>query len=98
MIILILLLILMTTVAVFAIQNATTVTISFILWRFESSLALVIFVSLICGAVMTVLVYTMSKIKASIKKSKTQEIPTNTVANVPETAKKDEGKKEPDKS
>ncbi|MFQ3573017.1 MAG: LapA family protein [Thermodesulfovibrionales bacterium] len=75
MAILIVLLILMTTVAVFAIQNAMPVTISFILWRFESSLAVVIFVSLICGSVMTVLAYTMSRIKTSINRAKAEKIP-----------------------
>ncbi|MCX8027445.1 MAG: lipopolysaccharide assembly protein LapA domain-containing protein [Thermodesulfovibrionales bacterium] len=92
MAILILLLILMTTVAVFAIQNASTVTISFFFWRFESSLAVIIFLSLICGSVMTVLVYTMSKIKASIDKTKASKTQVNTST---EMINKEDEKKQP---
>ena len=40
---------------VFALQNNAAVTVTFLLWRFESSLALVLLLSLAVGVVMVVL-------------------------------------------
>ncbi len=66
----ILLLILMTGVALFAVQNSASVTISFILWRFEASLAIVIFLSIITGAVMSAIVYMITSLRKSFKRDK----------------------------
>ncbi len=38
-------------VAVFSVQNAFPVTITFFFWRFEASIAIVIFLSVLCGLV-----------------------------------------------
>jgi len=38
-------------VAAFSIQNAMPVFITFLFWKFEASLALVIFLSLLCGII-----------------------------------------------
>jgi uncharacterized integral membrane protein len=38
-------------VAVFSVQNAFPVTITFFFWRFEASIAIVIFLSVLCGVV-----------------------------------------------
>jgi len=38
-------------VAIFSIQNATPVVIALLFWKFEASLALVVFLSALCGIV-----------------------------------------------
>ena len=47
----ILLVIVLALVAAFSIQNAVPVFITFLFWKFEASLALVIFLSLLCGII-----------------------------------------------
>ena len=46
-----LILVLIVLVAVFSVQNAGPVAISFLMWRFEASLAIVIFLVLLSGVV-----------------------------------------------
>lgn len=48
----------------FALQNLVPVQVTFLAWTFEGSLALVLFVALIVGAVISVLVSVPSMIKA----------------------------------
>jgi len=53
----------------FTVQNSTPVTISFLLWRFEASLAIVIFLSVISGIIITIFFFLWRKIKTqNIKK------------------------------
>jgi putative membrane protein len=48
---------------VFALQNAVPITVSFLTWRFESSLALVLLITLGLGILMSLLVSVPSVIK-----------------------------------
>ena len=48
---------------VFALQNAVPITVSFLTWRFESSLALVLLITLALGIIMSLLVSVPSMIK-----------------------------------
>ena len=48
---LIILLIVLSLVAIFSVQNATPVIITFLFWKFEASLALVIFLSAFSGII-----------------------------------------------
>ncbi len=50
-VIIIILLILLALVAIFSVQNALPVTVTFMLWNFEASLAIVIFLSLLVGMI-----------------------------------------------
>jgi len=50
--ILILVLIIMGVVAIFSVQNSAPVAISFLFWKFEASLAIVIFLSLLVGIIL----------------------------------------------
>ncbi|MEK6673598.1 MAG: LapA family protein [Nitrospirota bacterium] len=60
MITLIFLLLITAAVAVFSVQNAVPVTISLFIWRFDASLAIVIFLSVLSGIVIgTAAVYLM---------------------------------------
>ncbi|GAB4116034.1 MAG: hypothetical protein Kow00103_11360 [Candidatus Caldatribacteriota bacterium] len=66
---------------VFALQNAIPITVSFIIWNFKSSLALVLLITLALGILMSLLVSIPSMIKRkriiSNQKKKIQELEKN---------------------
>jgi len=66
----VLVLIIITIVTIFSIQNAAPVTISFLFWRFEVSLAIVIFFSALAGALVAAITYYLISIKRSLKKER----------------------------
>lgn len=74
---LILIIILLAIVTVFSVQNASPVAISFVFWRFEASLAIVIFLSVLLGVI------TGGIIVLSVRASKKKQIHA-------ENAKKDD--------
>jgi len=49
-------LIIIVLVAAFSLQNAAPVTISFLLWKFQASLAIVIFLSVLIGATIATII------------------------------------------
>ena len=51
MTLLIIVLIIIVFIAAFALQNAAPVTVSFLLWKFQASLAIVTFLSVLTGAI-----------------------------------------------
>jgi len=55
---------------VFALQNAAPVTVMFVVWRFESSLALVLAVTFVLGALLAALLSTTASVRKSWKLSK----------------------------
>jgi uncharacterized integral membrane protein len=69
----ILLLIVMLIVAVFSVQNAMPVAITFFLWKLEASLAIIVFLSALCGAVAGGIIITLLKFKSSGKKAITKD-------------------------
>ncbi|MEW6409633.1 MAG: LapA family protein [Nitrospirota bacterium] len=66
----VLLLIIITVVTIFSVQNAAPVAISFLFWRFDASLAIVIFLSVLTGVVITAIIVSSVYIKQSVKKPK----------------------------
>ena len=54
-------------VAIFALQNATVVTVHFLFWRFDVSLVLVILGAAASGAVVVGIVSTLKQIRSAIK-------------------------------
>ena len=54
-------------VAVFSVQNAFPVTITFFFWRFEASIAIVIFLSVLCGLVAGGVLMTVLRTKKPLK-------------------------------
>jgi putative membrane protein len=60
---LIILLIVIAFVAIFSVQNALPVTISFLFWKFEASLAIVIFLSVIAGIIIGAIIASLIRIK-----------------------------------
>jgi len=54
---------------VFALQNSAPVTVMFVVWRFESSLALVLAVTFVLGALLTALLSTTASVRKSWKLS-----------------------------
>jgi uncharacterized integral membrane protein len=63
---LVLIIILLAIVTIFSVQNAAIVTISFIFWKFEASLAIVIFLSVLLGVIVGGII--VLSIRASKKK------------------------------
>lgn len=64
----IILLIVLFLVAVFSVQNAVPVAITFFFWRFEASLAIVIFLSVLCGMTAGAIIISLIRGKSSAKK------------------------------
>ena len=54
----------------FILQNTVLVTVSFLSWQFESSLAAVLFLTIICGGVITLLFLLPSVVRDSVYFSK----------------------------
>ncbi len=61
----VLLLIILLGVAVFSVQNAVPVTIHFLFWQFEGSLAIVIFLSAVGGMIAGALVASFIRFRSS---------------------------------
>ena len=68
MIWLIIAVIVISVLAIFAAQNAVPVTISFFFWKFEASLAIVIFLSFFAGIIIAAIVISTLRIGRSGKK------------------------------
>jgi uncharacterized integral membrane protein len=64
----ILLLIVVGIVAIFSAQNAIPVAITFLFWKFEASLAIVIFLSVIVGAITGAIIVSLLRMKHPDKK------------------------------
>jgi len=64
----ILLLIIIALVAIFSVQNAMPVTITFLFWKFEASLAIIIFLNALTGMIAGAIIVLLLKIKPSVKK------------------------------
>lgn len=61
-------------VAMFSVQNAVPVVISFLFWRFDASLAIVIFLSALAGAVITFIVMFWLRIRRQTKEKQNIQI------------------------
>ncbi len=68
MITLIIVLIIIAVVTVFSVQNAMPVVISFLFWKFEASLAIVLFFSVLAGVVIGVSAASLIRMRLSKKK------------------------------
>lgn len=66
----IIVLIIITFVTIFSVQNATPVSIAFLFWRFDASLAIVLFLSVLGGGLTTLLVVYSLYLKRSYKNKK----------------------------
>ncbi|MEW6003457.1 MAG: LapA family protein [Nitrospirota bacterium] len=73
MITIVFVLIIITVVTIFSVQNATPVMVSFLFWRFEASLAIVIFLSALIGLLTGIAIASMIGLKRSMKKQKDLE-------------------------
>ncbi len=58
---------------VFALQNAVPITVSFLTWKFESSLALVLLITISLGVIMSLLVSVPSMIKTRHQNEKIKD-------------------------
>ena len=69
--ILVIVLVVLVAVVVFSIQNAKPVMVTFLLWNFEASLAMVILTSVVAGAFMAGIVAVWRTIKVKGESGKT---------------------------
>ncbi len=84
---------------VFALQNAVPITVSFLTWRFESSLALVLLITLALGILMSLLVSVPSMIKRRKMISSQQKEIQELGKSLPrESEREEEGKIESEES
>ena len=65
--ILILALLIIAVVAVFSAQNALPVSIVFLFWQFQASLAIVIFLSVLTGVIITSIIFLWLRIRRTRK-------------------------------
>ncbi|OGW45744.1 MAG: hypothetical protein A2Y66_07525 [Nitrospirae bacterium RBG_13_41_22] len=68
MVTIILLLIVIALVAVFSVQNAMPVSITFLFWKFEASLAIIVFLISLAGMIAGAIIVLLLKIRPSVKK------------------------------
>ncbi|MGO9611970.1 MAG: lipopolysaccharide assembly protein LapA domain-containing protein [Dissulfurispiraceae bacterium] len=54
-------------VTIFSVQNATPVSVTFFFWKFDASLAIVLFLAVLSGAVISALIFYSQKVKKSLK-------------------------------
>jgi putative membrane protein len=64
----ILLVILIGVAVIFSVQNASPVALSFLAWHFESSLAIVILLTLVVGMILGMAILSISRLKISMRK------------------------------
>lgn len=67
-------------VAFFSVQNAAPVVISFFFWRFEASLAVVIFLSALAGILITIIIYSSRSVKKALSARKSHGDPATKIA------------------
>jgi len=73
MITVILVVIVIAGVAVFSVQNATPVAISFLVWRFDASLAVIVLLSFLTGMIVGMAVLSWTRIRRYVKKKNKPE-------------------------
>ncbi len=82
MITLILLFLIIAVVATFSAQNATPVAVSFLSWRFEASLAVVIVLSLLAGIVTGMVLLSWTRLKRSMRQKKLSSAERSKVSQI----------------
>ncbi len=65
---LVVIIVLVALMVLFSVQNAMPVAISFLFWRFEASLAIVVFLSVVTGVAITAIVLYSGRIRKLIQK------------------------------
>ncbi len=73
----ILLLLVIIIVAIFSVQNALPVTITFFFWKFEASLAIIVFLSALCGLIIGLIVSSLIKVRTSKKEKEEATLPSS---------------------
>ncbi len=64
-----LLILIIALITIFSVQNAAPVSISFLFWKFEASLAVVIYLLVLLGVLLGVMLIYSLKLRASLKKN-----------------------------
>ncbi len=70
MVSIILLLLVLAVVIIFSVQNAAPVKVSFFSWSFEASLAIVIFLAVLSGSIITLILLYSGRLKNYLRKQR----------------------------
>ncbi len=62
-------------VAIFSVQNALPVAITFFFWKFEASLAIIVFLSALCGLIAGLIISSWMRVKTSRKEKEETSLP-----------------------
>ncbi len=68
----IVLIVIIVLVVVFSVQNAAPVTMSFFLWNFQASLAIVVLMSLVSGIVIASIIFSILRLTSAMRKKQDQ--------------------------
>jgi uncharacterized integral membrane protein len=66
-IILFLVILIVVALVIFSVQNANPVTVSFVLWQFHASLAIVVFLALVTGVIVMAVIFLGMRLRKSKK-------------------------------
>jgi len=64
-------------VAAFSVQNATAVSVSFLAWHYEASLALVVVLALLTGVVFGMVLMSLLRLRRSLRKRRQAVVAEN---------------------
>jgi len=53
---------------IFSVQNAAPVTMSFLIWNFQASLAIVVLMSMVGGIVIASIIFSILRLKSALRK------------------------------
>jgi uncharacterized integral membrane protein len=67
-------------VAIFSVQNAAPVSISFLVWQFQASLAIVIFLCSLCGIAVGAILAFLIRVRKQRKTKMSGQTPSGTAA------------------
>jgi uncharacterized integral membrane protein len=67
MVTIIILLLVLFIVAIFSVQNALPVAITFFFWQFQASLAIVVFLSALCGMIAGAIIISLVKFRPPVR-------------------------------
>ena len=82
MYVLVIAVIVMAAVVIFSVQNAAPVSVAFLTWKFDASLAVIVFLTFVIGIVVTVLFGLAIRLKNAARRKAQKAEPQKTRPNV----------------
>jgi uncharacterized integral membrane protein len=73
MTVLLVVIVLVAALVIFSVQNASPVSVAFLVWQFKASLAIVVFLALIAGIIIMTVISFVMRLRASRKRPQSQD-------------------------